>query len=64
MNRRPDLDGVVFGEEFLDVWIAIVGRGAEIVAKFGVRIGEEDREIVLTFVVDEDRLIVGDEFRE
>jgi len=41
-DRRPDFDGVMLGEKILQVRIAIIGRGAEIVAEIGVRIGDED----------------------
>jgi hypothetical protein len=51
----------VLGQVFLGVGIAVVGGGAEIVAEIGVRISEEDREVVLAVDMDEDRLIVGDE---
>jgi hypothetical protein len=64
MDRRPDLDRIVLGEIFLCEGIAIIGCGAEVVAEIGVGIGEEDREIALAFDMDEDRLVVGDEFGE
>ena len=64
LDRRPDLDGVVLVEENLQVRIAVVGRGAEVVAEFGVRIVEDHREVILAVVVDEQRLVVGDELGE
>ncbi len=52
----------MFVEEFLQIRIAIIGGGAEHVAEVGVRIGDEDRKEGLAVEVDEQRLVVGDEF--
>ena len=63
-DRRPDHVAALLGDQLLQKRIAIVGRGLEIAAERGLRIGDEDREIRLAFELDVERLVVRDEFGE
>ena len=47
-----------------DERIAIVGRGLELAAEGGLRVGHEDGRVEFAVVIDQERLVVGDELRE
>ena len=60
-DRRPDDGAALFGDLLLQIGIAIVGGGFEIAAEGGLGIAEKHRPIEPAVILDEERLVVGDE---
>ena len=52
----------MLAEKILQMRIAVIGGGTEIVAELGVGIGHEYGKEALAVEMDEQRLVVGDEF--
>ena len=62
-NERPD-DPALRLDQVLDEGIAVVGLGLEFTAEFRLGIGLDHGRVKSAVVVNENRLVVGDEFRE
>jgi hypothetical protein len=63
-DRRPQHEAALVGDEFLQIRIAVVGRGLEIAAERRFRIIDQRREKRLPVEPHIEGLIIGDEFRE
>jgi hypothetical protein len=61
-DQRPDDRPALIGDQLLQVWIAIIGRGLEVAAKGRLRIGDEGRPIQMAVVLDQERPIIGNQF--
>ena len=62
-NQRPE-NPALFLDQLLDLGVRIFGLGLEVAAESGFGVGDEDRRIERAVVADQQRLVVGQKFRE
>jgi hypothetical protein len=63
-DQRPDNGAALRGDQFLQIRIAIIGRGFEIAAEGGLGIADESRPVQVSVKPDEKGPVIGDEFGE
>ncbi len=63
-DQRPDDPAALVRDQFLQVGIAIVGRGLEVAAEGRLGIADEGRPVEVAVILDQERPVVGDQLGE